>query len=308
MSERISGNLLAFVAMILWATQFPAMAHVMQDWQPILMAPFRLSASAIFVLFLLLVTGGAHHIRNTPWRDVWLLGGVALTASTVLFVWGQKYAHPVTAAIILSMMPVISAIIGYFQRREQVTVPIAAGIVLAIVGGYVTALAPGQGFFAFGLQGGEALLLAAIIIFVWYTRETTSRLAGISELAQAAFTLTLATFSASLVAIAAVAAGFAEPVFDFGLESVAIIAWTGAIAVGFSMSLWFAATRRLGTTVTTMHHNLVPFYVMVMAVAGGGQIVQTQAWGALLVCIGAILAQIPIMQWMQRRRAAAGTF
>lgn len=303
MSDRISGNLLAFVAMVLWATQFPAMAHVMQDWQPILMAPLRLSASAIFLLFLLLVTGGAHHIRNTRWRDVFSLGGLVLTGSTVLFIWGQKYAHPVTAAIVISMMPVISAIFDFFQRRDQITVPVAAGIMLAVVGGYVTALAPGQGLFGFGLQGGELLLLAAITLFVWYTRETTTRLAGISELAQAAFTLTLATIGASVVAVIAVLMGYAEPQFDFRLEFIAIIAWVGAIAVGFSMSLWFAATRRLGTTITTMHHNLVPFYVMLIAVMGGGQIFETQAWGALLVCAGAILAQVPVMGWMRRTRA-----
>ncbi len=301
MSSRLVGNVLAFLAMILWATQFPAMAHIMQTWQPLLMAPFRLAASAIFLLFLLLVTGGAHHVRNPQWRQIWLLGGVVLAGSTVLFVWGQKYANPVTAAIIISMMPVISVLIGFLQRREQLTVPIAAGIVLAVGGGYVTALAPDQGWFALGLQGGEVLLLGAITLFVWYTRETTARLGDISELAQAAFTLTCATVGAAIVATGAVALGYAEPVFDFSWPSVGIIVWVGAMSVGLSMVMWFAAVRRLGVTVTTMHHNLVPFYVMVLALFSGGEIIQTQAWGALLVCVGAVLAQVPLRHLLMRR-------
>ena len=305
MSGRLVGNVLAFLAMILWATQFPAMAHVMQSWQPLLMAPFRLAASAIFLLFLLLVTGGAHHVRNAHWRDIWLLGGVVLAASTVLFVWGQKYANPVTAAIIISMMPVISAMIGFLQRREQLTVPIMAGIVLAVVGGYVTALAPGQGWFALGLQGGEVLLLGAITLFVWYTRETTVRLGEMSELAQAAFTLTCATFGAATVALCAVALGYAKPVFDFSWPSIGIIAWVGAMSVGLPMVMWFASARRLGVTITTMHHNLVPFYVMVMALFSGGEIVGTHAWGALLVCIGAVLAQAPMRALFTRRTEVA---
>ena len=148
MSEKAVGNVLALLAMVLWATQFPAMAEVMGPWHPVLMAPLRLGASAIFLLSVLLVTGGAHHIRHARWGDVWLLGGVFLTLSTVLFIWGQKHVHPVTAAIIVSMMPVVSAILDVAQRRAPVTVPIAVGIALAVIGGFVTSLTrlPRAGF------------------------------------------------------------------------------------------------------------------------------------------------------------------
>jgi drug/metabolite transporter (DMT)-like permease len=304
MSGRLAGNITAFVAMILWATQFPAMEHVLQTWQPVLMAPFRLAASAILLLLLLLATGGAHYVRAARWRDVWVLGGLFLAAATVLFVWGQKYTHPVTAAILISMMPVVSALIGFLQGRERVTVPVAAGICLAVIGGYITALSPEAGWFELGLQGGELLLLAAITLFVLYTRETTSRLANISELAQAAFTLTCATIGAAVFALGAVALGHAPPQFDFSPQSVGIIAWVGGISVGLSMVMWFIAARRLGVTITTMHHNLVPFYVMVMALFAGGEIFLTQAWGAVLVCIGAVLAQLPSgYRWARRQEA-----
>lgn len=304
MNRRLTGNIMAFVAMIVWATQFPAMAHVMQNWQPLLMAPFRLGASALFLLTLVLLTGGAHQVRNANWRDVWILGGILLSASTLLFVWGQKYAHPVTAAIIISMMPIVSALLGFLQNRERLTIPLAIGIALAVIGGYITALAPGQDWLSLGLEGGEVLLLGAILLFVIYTRETTTRLCNMSELAQAAFTLTCATVGSVLVAAFAVALGYATPEYDFSITSIAIIAWVGAISVGLSMVLWFASARRLGVTVTTMHHNLVPFYVMVMALFAGGEIFQTQAWGALLVCIGAVLAQVPIGRRAKQAEAA----
>ncbi len=307
MSERAVGNLLAFVAMVLWATQFPSMAEVMETWHPILMTPFRLGASAIFLLFVLLVTGGAYHIGRTPWREVWVLGGVLLTLSTVLFVWGQKYAHPVTAAIIISLMPVISAILDVVQRRARVTVPIAVGIALAVAGGFITTLEPGKGGFSLGLMGGELFLLAAVVLFVVYTREATVRLAGISELAQSAFTLAAAAVGAAAVAAVTVLIGQAEPVYDFSPKSVSIIAWVGAMAVGAAMVLWFAAAKRLGVTITSMHHNLVPFYVILMSVAGGGAVLQNQAWGALLVLCGAVLAQLPVTAWLKARQRQRGT-
>ena len=307
MSERAVGNLLAFLAMVLWATQFPSMAKVMETWHPILMTPFRLSASAIFLLFVLIVTGGAHHIQNARWRDVWILGGGLLTLSTMFFVWGQKYAHPVTAAIIISLMPVISAILDILQKRAQVTAPIAIGITLAVAGGFITTLEPGTGGLSLGFMGGELFLLAAVVLFVVYTRETTVRLADISELAQSAFTLAAASVGAACVAAVAVLIGQAEPVYDFSPTSVGIIVWVGAMAVGAAMALWFAAARRLGVTITSMHHNLVPFYVILISVAGGGAVLQNQAWGALLVLCGAVLAQLPVTAWLKARQSQRET-
>jgi drug/metabolite transporter (DMT)-like permease len=302
--QRVSGNIIAFAAMFLWATQFPAMALIVGDWDPVLMAPFRAGSSGIFLLFVLLATGGAHHMARVPWLHVMWIGGIVLTGSTIFFIWGQKQTHPVTAAIIVSLMPLISAAIGYLTKRERLTVPIGLGIVLAVAGAYLTNLEPGAGLFGFVLQGGEPYMLASVILFVWYSRETAERLTGISETAQAGFTLAFACLGSTIVAVAAVGLGVVDPVYDLSLKSVGIIAWCGAIAIGLAMALWFAAIKRIGVTVTTMHHNLVPFYVIVFASLGGGAVYGTQAWGAFLVFLGAALAQLPITAWLRRRGAA----
>lgn len=302
--QRLSGNIIAFAAMALWATQFPVMAIIVGDWDPILLAPFRSGASGIFLLLALLLTGGAANISRVPWLQVMWIGGIMLTASTIFFIWGQKYTHPVTAAIIVSMMPLISAAIGYFSKREPLTMPIAAGIVLALAGAYLTNLEPGAGLFGFVLQGGEPYMLASVVLFVWYSRETAERLSGLSETAQAGFTLAFACLGSTIVALGAVGLGAVEPVYDLSLEAIGVIAWCGAVAIGLAMALWFAAIRRIGVTVTSMHHNMVPFYVIVFASLGGGAIYETQAWGALLVFLGAALAQLPITAWLRRRSAA----
>jgi drug/metabolite transporter (DMT)-like permease len=304
MMQRLSGNAIAFIAMILWATQFPATAMIIDGWDPILMSPFRAGFSGIFLLLALLVTGGAHNLARARWRHVWWLGCIVLAISTVLFIWGQKYTHPITAAVIISMMPLISAAMGFLSRREQLTLPIVVGIVLALAGGYLTNLEPGAGLFGFGFQGGEPYMFASVVLFVWYSRETAERLGGISELAQAAFTLALAALGTAIFAFGCVAAGIVEPVYDLSLRSLGILAWCGAIAIGLAMALWFAAIKRIGTTITTMHHNLVPFYVILFSTLSGGVIYQEQAWGAFLVFLGAALAQIPITGWMRRRALA----
>ncbi len=308
MRHRLSGNAIAFIAMILWATQFPVTAAIIDRWDPVLLAPFRAGFSAVFLLFLLLVTGGAHNVTRAPWPHVWWIGGGLLSASTVLFIWGQKYTDPVTAAIIISMMPLISAGLGLLERTERLTVSIVAGIALAVIGGYLTNLRPGEGLLAFGFQGGEPYMLASVFLFVWYSRVTAKRLTGISNLAQACFTLMVAALGTAAVAIGCVMLGIVDPVYDISVKSMSYIAWCGAIAIGLAMTLWFAAIRRIGVTITTMHHNLVPFYVILMATMVGGTMHLNQTWGALLVFLGAALAQLPIESWLRKRRSRRGDY
>ncbi len=305
MSQRFSGNVMAFVAMIFWATTFPGTVELLDSWHPLLLTPMRVGIAAVFLVYFLLLTGGAGDFHRAPWGRIWWLGGGILALSNVLFVWGQSNTGPVTAAILLSTMPVISAVIGFFTRNERITAPIAAGVVLAVVGGYFASLEPGAGLLSVNIRGGEPVLFTAVVLFVWYSRETSEKLAGISVVAQSAFTFVTATVTGSLFAVAALASGLVEPAVDFTLRSVGLMIWIGGLGVGLATALWFGSARRLGVTITSMHHNLVPFYVMIMAAAVGAPVYPTQILGGVLVIAGALLAQLPFDTWLLRLRREA---
>ncbi len=156
------------------------------------------------------------------------------------------------------------------------------------------------------IRGGEPILFLAVVLFVWYSRETTEKLSGISVVAQSAFTFIAAAVTGSLVAVAALALGLVEPTFDFGIRSVGLMIWIGGLGVGLATALWFGSAKRLGVTFTSMHHNLVPFYVMIMAALFGAPIIPSQLLGGVLVITGALLAQLPFETWFPRphRQAA----
>ena len=50
----------------------------------------------------------------------------------------------------------------------------------------------------------------------------------------------------------------------------------------------------IGVTVTSMHHNMVPFYVIAMAALTGATVSREHVIGAVLVIAGAVLAQVPL--------------
>jgi drug/metabolite transporter (DMT)-like permease len=76
------------------------------------------------------------------------------------------------------------------------------------------------------------------------------------------------------------------------------------VAVCLSMLLWLRAARLIGVTIAAMHQNMVPFYVMAMALAIGGRVETAQLVGGIMVVTGAVLAQWPVRQRDAVRAAA----
>jgi len=113
-------------------------------------------------------------------------------------------------------------------------------------------------------------------------------------MAKSAFVMLVAGLFTALVAGAWRLGGAAEPVPDISLTALGLLVWLGAIAIGASTVLWYAAGRMIGVTVTSMHHNMVPFYVIAMAALTGAAVTPQHIIGAVLVIAGAVLAQVPL--------------
>jgi drug/metabolite transporter (DMT)-like permease len=286
----LTGNLLALVSTVLWASSFPATEHLLQSWDPLLLSLARLTGAASCLVLLALVTGRLRELRRAPWRDIGFLGAVGVAAPAFLLVVGQTRSDAVTVAIISTTLPLISALMSWLLDGERPGLLVLAGILLAILGGSLASLA-GTGPAA-GPRGGEILVLGSMILWIWYSRAALKRLRGRSDLAIGGL-----TFLAGAVIVAAVSAlalplGLAAPRFDLAPPTLALLVWMSMVAIGLSVLLWFTCARLLGITVAAIHTNLAPFYVMLIALAFGGSVVWQQAIGATLVVAGAFLAQL----------------
>lgn len=293
-----AGNGLALVSTILWSSAFPATEFLLRGWDPLVLAVARLGGAAMFILLLALLIGRGRELALVPLRSVFLLGGFGVAASALLLVLGQTLTDAVTVGIISTTMPLIAALMAWAIDGRRPTGAVLAGIALAIVGGIVATTERGAS--GSGPRGGEILVLGSMVAWIWYSRTALTRLAGHGDLA-----LSGLTFAAGAVVLAVVSAifltlGFAQPRVVLDAPNVAAVLWMSVVAIGFSVPLWFASARILGITITAIHTNLAPFYVMLMALAFGGAISSRQVVGAALVAAGALLAQISA-----RRQAAA---
>jgi drug/metabolite transporter (DMT)-like permease len=268
--------------MVLWATSFPVTELLLRDWHPMLLVPARLVPGALVILLITILAGQGKTIRQAPWGTLLRIAGLGMGAGTILIVW---------APIILTTMPLVSAVMGYFSGSERVTAALGLGIVSAIAGGVLISLKPEAA--GPSLRGGEVLALAAVILWAWFARAAVTRLGRLPDLARAAYSMLAA--SAAVVAATGIAllSGAVEVRYDLSASSIGLVLWLGIMANGLTMVFWMTASRLLGVTVASIHLNGVPLYVILMALAEGGTIYTSQVWGACLVAAGALLAQLP---------------
>lgn len=286
----VEGNLASAASMLCWATVFPVMELLLRSWDPFLLAAARLSVAAGFAFALVLLIGRPGELKDAPWAAILPIGGLGLGSGVVLLTLAQAHADLVIVAIIDTAVPLVSAIFGVLRGQERIGPRLATAILLAVAGGVI---ATGAFSASVSFRGGEVLAMISVVLWTWYSRASVDRLAGLSDLTKTAANMLAGSAVVLPLAVAAAALGIVPTKLDFGSASLGQLAWLGGVAVCLSMLLWLKAARLIGVTIAAMHQNMVPFYVMAMALAIGGRVETAQLVGGLLVVSGAVLAQWP---------------
>jgi len=301
----IRGNLVAVLCMLVWATSFPVTVMLLETWPPMLLTAERslIGGLVIGVAALAMGQSGSFFVlmRSRPT----IIASAALSFSGLLFVFGQKLIDPVAAAVIVSAMPIFSVTMGWIAGRERFTLQLGAAIALAVAGGIVTSLVSAAGSGHAPSLAGSLLALVGVIAYTWQTRIMVEKVHGVPDMAKGAVTMVMAGLMSAVVVAAYRLSGQGAPVPDVSFTSLALLAWLGGIAIGASTVWWYAAGRMIGVTVASMHHNMVPFYVIAMAALSGAAVTPQHIVGAGLVIAGAVLAQVRLGARFRARAAAS---
>lgn len=294
--SRVAGNLASVASNLTWALTFPLTAALLVRWEASLLAAARLGVAALSLWLIMLL------LRRRPVLpevSLFLVARLSALMATgvILLVWGQTMADPVTASIIAVTMPLISAVLGWLEGRERLDRQLLLALAFALAGGIVAGLGRSGAVLRPTVPGlGELVVLLAFVAWTMFGRATVRRLAHVDDLTRTAVMATGAAAWLTLVALLLLAAGLVPLRVDLGATALVQLAVLGAVGVGLATLLWFMGARHLGVTVAAMHQNAVPFYVMLMGLAVGGTLQLGPVLGALLVVLGAFIAQ--------RRRSA----
>lgn len=291
----LAGNALTLAAIVLWASSFLVTDRLLRSWNPVWLTVGRILGAGLILLAFCALTGRLRTLRPDSWPKMVGASLLGFGMAGLAIVVGQKYADPVTTAIIVTAGPLISALLGILDGSERPSGHLWAGILLAVAGGVVAALEPGSWLPA--PKGGELLVLLSQVFWIWYSRISARGLGELDAIAKSTLGLSIGGLFLLAVALLGTFAGLLPPEIDTRPESLALLGWLAGFSIAVSVSLWLAGVRILGATIASIHTNLAPFYVMVMAFVLLGTTPRLgQILGGALVALGALLAQWPAIR------------
>jgi drug/metabolite transporter (DMT)-like permease len=208
----------------------------------------------------------------------WLAGAILSggVLAPVLLMIGLQHTQAATAALLLNLEAVFTALLAWFVFHENVDRRIATGFVLiATAGGLLSWEGTPTGVFPLGV------LAVALACFGWAVdNNLTQRVSGSDPLQVAGLKgLVAGVLNMSL----AYATGWTPPSGAIVVAALGV----GLLGYGISLSLFVWALRHLGTARTGAYFSVAPFFGAATAVAVLGERPGSLFWtAALLMTVG----------------------
>ncbi len=147
---------------LVWGSTYLGMAIAIETIPPFLMLAIRFAIAGTMLLVFEVIRGNLLRIRPTfrQVRDAAIVGSLLLGIGNGFVAFGQQTVASGIAAVLIALMPVWLAVLGWIYFRERLPLIVVAGIGLGLTG--VTLLVWPAGGVAFDLVGIVALLLSPV--------------------------------------------------------------------------------------------------------------------------------------------------
>ncbi|CUS55348.1 Permease of the drug/metabolite transporter (DMT) superfamily [hydrothermal vent metagenome] len=290
-TERTQGNVMAVLAMLLWSTSFPISEELLMRWDALSLAAVRLGGGALMLTLMGWGIRKRYAWTNWPVRSALVVGAVGIGIGTLALNLGIKYSNPINVSVIATTIPLFSVMLGVIKHEETLSLKIMVSIGLAICGGVLVSWSSTQT--QAGFQGGELLMLGAVILWTWYSRVAVTRLLVIPAYPRTVLTMLGGALCLIPVALVLEGSGWVDLSAPWSGFDFVLIGGLCVFGVGLSMVCWMISAEKIGVTIAALHINALPFYVLLLGLMFGGTLLMSQVIGAVLVATGAVLAQIP---------------
>jgi len=220
---------------------------------------------------------------------LWLYGSLGFAGFNLLAFTGLAHSRPEHAAVIMALMPLMTALVNWGMRGVRpaghtlVAIAIAlTGVVLVVSNGHLSTLS------ASGQVGGDLLLLLGALCWVFYTLGA-ARFTHWSPLRYTTLTCLLGALSIFAATAAMTRLGHIHPptmaAVQDGLWALAYMVVIGAVIAVLS---WNAGIRQLGALNGVLFINFVPVSAFVIGVILGHRFGLAELAGAAFVILALI--------------------
>lgn len=292
--NKLLGNILLFIAAIIWGTAFVFQRTGMEDIGPIAFNAARTTLSAVVVAPIAFwrfrhtqapIGGSSAYLRNTVLGGVCC--GVFLTLAATMQQMGMVYASAGKGGFIsaMYMLPIPFLNLLLFRKRVQWSVWVA--VCMAVFGMYLLCLTEG-----FTLERGDSLLCISALLF-------SCHILCCDYFAPKGEPVTIAVIQfATVAAISWPASLILEAPSIDGLISAGVpILYCGLMSGGVGYTFQLIAQRHTDPTPASLLMSLESvFAVLAGALLLHEKMSTRELWGCAVIFASVILVQIPMPQ------------
>ncbi|HEY9457147.1 MAG TPA: DMT family transporter [Gaiella sp.] len=295
--------LFATTTAVVWGGQFVVGKSALESVDAAPLSTIRYALAAALWLAVLAVLEGPRSLRldGRGWRLFWL-GSLGFAGFNLLAYTGLAHARPQSAALIVALGPLLTALVLWRRTRVRPSRETFAFLGVALVG---VALVVSEGHPATIVEGaigwGDGLVLAGVFSFVLYSLGA-AEFRHLSPLRYTALTaglgwLTMAAATAVLVGVGLAAWPSAAQLQDV-TPQIAYLAIPGAVV---AVLTWNAAIGAIGPQNAVLFSNLIPVTTFVIEIVRGYRPNGVEVAGAALT-IAALVANNLFARRVQARR------
>ncbi|MGE5170782.1 MAG: DMT family transporter [Rudaea sp.] len=272
-----------------WGAMFAVAKSALGALDAFWLSALRYVPAALVMLAVLgLVEGrAALATHGARWRLLGY-GTLGFAGFSILGFLGLSRSRPEHAAIIVALMPLVTAVMNWLLRGRRPAPVTVASLLVAFAG---VAMVVTKGDVRLVLDGtlhADALVLAGVVCWVAYTMGAAT-LPGFSTLRYTALSMGAGALAIVVAAIAASAAGLAHlPAWRTVAALPVEIAYLSLVAGVLAVLAWNGGVAVLGPANGVLFINLVPITALAIGMAQGHRFGRTELVGAALV-IGAIV-------------------
>jgi drug/metabolite transporter (DMT)-like permease len=288
-----------------WGAMFAIAKSALGELDAYWLSALRYVPASVAMLALLRIVEGRRALSlGGATMKLWAYGSLGFAGFSILGFLGVSQSRPEHAAIIVTLMPLVTALMSWMLRGRR---PAASTLVATLVAltGVVLVITKGHPLVAAeGTLHADAMVLAGVVCWVAYTMGAET-LPQFSAMRYTAHSMALGSVTIVAVALAASALGFAHPPAPHVVASLGgQIAYLSMVAGVLAVLAWNSGIATLGATNGVLFINVVPITAFAIGVAQGHRFGAAEAIGVMLV-IGALVGSNVASRPRERRQLAS---
>lgn len=263
----------AIAAAVLFGASTPVAKLLVGETSPLLLGGLLYLGSGVGLGLVRLIRDRgwqASGITRQEWP--WLLGAILFggVIGPVALMFGLTHASASTAALLLNLEAVLTALIAWVVFKENADRRVVLGMVAIVAGGAILSWPAGDA----GVSDGLGPLAIALACACWAIDNNLTRKVSASDPLFIAGSKGL--IAGSVNCALALMLGLELP----ALPTVAEIMTLGLLGYGVSLVLFVLALRGLGTARTGAYFSIAPFIGALVALAVLGESTTPAFWAA----------------------------